>query len=134
MLVPGLVALGLVVAIVAIFPRAKVGLVVTIALALLFLHPYIIGLPWRVGEIIFAHQIHKGMTRSEVIALAVKYGGTGLGSRALAPDDDPQGGFLSVQFLDWASLCVGGGREFDFHFYKNGTLAYREVGSWSGAC
>ncbi|MBV9334088.1 MAG: hypothetical protein JO146_08775 [Candidatus Eremiobacteraeota bacterium] len=120
--------------------RWRFAVVLVIALlAFAWLHPYIFGLPGRIAEIRFERNIHKGMTRSEIVRLALKYGGSGplgpLGSPT--PDgayDWRSDGALDVQFTDFATFCIVGGKWFRFYFLPNWTLTQWEVQPWGNAC
>ena len=143
MILFGVYTLVLVLALLAIVPktnealRSHKRLVVVLAIAYVTLWsslPYILGIQGRFGETVFERQIHKGMSRSEVLQLAVKNGGTSMAGGALLPDDNAAGGFLVVQFVDFSTFCVGAGKEFDLHFLKSKVLAYWKVGKWTEAC
>jgi hypothetical protein len=115
-------------------------LVITLSLvylALLFLHPYIFGLPGRIAEARFQKQIHSGMTRSEIISLAEEYGGSGLLGMGLVkhpPYDWRSDGSLIVAFTDTSTFCVVGGKEYDFYFRPDGTLTEWKTHGWGNAC
>jgi hypothetical protein len=115
-------------------------LVITLSLvylALLFLHPYIFGLPSRIAETRFQKQIHSGMRRSEIVRLAEEYGGSGLlgtGLAGNAPYDWRSDGLLIVSFTDSSTFCVVGGKEYDFYFRPDGTLTEWKTHGWGNAC
>jgi hypothetical protein len=115
-------------------------LVITLSLvyfALLFLHPYIFGLPGRIAEARFQKKIHPGMTRSEIVRLAEEYGGSGLlgaGLAGNAPYDWRSDGVLSVSFTDSITFCVVGGKVYDFYFRPDWTLTEWKTHEWGSAC
>jgi hypothetical protein len=145
-LVLGIFALGLILILLAAFPRTRKALsghprlaftLILVYFALLFLHPYIFGLPGRIAEARFQRQIHSGMTRSEIVRLAEEYGGSGLlgmGLSGNAPYDWRSDGLLIVSFTDTSTFCVVGGKEYDFYFRPDWTLTEWKAHDWGNAC
>jgi len=139
----GIFSLIIVLAILAIVPktnetlkrRKRVVIILSAAyLAFWFLHPYIFGLRGLIGGLAFERHIRKGMTRSEVMGLATKYQGTGLGGEPLVRDENPDDDFLAVYFVNFATLCVMGGKEFELNFSKERTLTSWGTEPWGSAC
>jgi hypothetical protein len=132
-----LLALGLV----AAFPKTRKALgthrraVITLSLvylALLFAHPYILGLPGRIAEARFQKAIRPGMTRSELQRLADEYGGRGLLGGPLHAERSS--GLLIVSFTDSVTFCIVGGKEYDFYFRPDSTLTEWKTRAWANAC
>jgi hypothetical protein len=143
MLVAGLFVVILILALLAVIPQARramstrKGLVVAIALGFLgvvFFHPYVFGLPGRLAETSFQEQIRPGMTRSQVIALARKYGGKTPFFSDLEPYVRGPDGALNVFFVDWATFCVGNGNNYSFYFRPNSKLRSWKVERLGNAC
>jgi hypothetical protein len=117
----------------------RIWLLVTIVYAaFLFLHPYVFGLPGRIGESRFQKQLRPGMTRAGVIRLAEKYGGWNTFTRSLgtgeSPRDWPSEGALYVDFTDWETFCIVGGNEYDLYFRPDWKLVEWKVQRWGNAC
>lgn len=141
MLVLGVIAFALALGLSAVFPKIWAtlwrhrGLVIALSLlyfVLLGLQPYISGLPGRMAEARFQKNIHLGMTRSEILLVANQYGARGLlggplyTPRAVVP--------LIVSFTDWSTLCIVGGKEYDFYFQPDSTLTQWKTHHWENAC
>lgn len=146
MLVLGIFALGLILVLLVAFPRTRKALsghprlafaLILVYFALLFLHPYIFGLPGRIAEARFQRQIHAGMTPSEILRLAQEYGGSGPDGMSLvknAPYDWRSDGLLIVTFTNISTFCVVGGKEYDFYFRPDWTLTEWKRHDWEDAC
>lgn len=116
----------------------QVLILAALGVLLLFCHPWLLGLPGRVAEMRFAGNLRHGMTRGEIIRLAVKYGGTGPFSTDLEQNDPTydwrSNGDLEVWFTDHLTLCISGGKAFSFYFDRNWTLLEWKVQGWGTAC
>jgi hypothetical protein len=141
MLILGILAFALTLGLMSVFPKTKQALsrhrslVIVLSLfylAFLIVHPYIFGLPGRIAEHRFQKNIHSGMTRSRILRLAEAYGGRGLlGGQLYAQRSD---GLLIVSFADWSTLCIVGGKEYDFYFRPDSTLTGWKTRRWENAC
>src|SRR5581483_6791863 len=110
-----------------------------IYVALLLFHPYLFGLPGRIAEVQFQRHIRLGMKRSEIVRSAKQYGGTGPGFSDVttaenSPYDWRSDASLDVYFIDFATLCVTGGRAYYFYFRPDFTLMAWKSEGWSNAC
>jgi hypothetical protein len=104
-------------------------------LALLFLHPYIVGLPGRIAEMEFGSEVHSGMTEPEIVQLARKYGGRApFGTVAGESTHELYSGTVIVRFVDVVTLCVEGGNNYTLYFSPDGRLTESKVTRWESAC
>jgi hypothetical protein len=94
---------------------------------LFFAHPFLLGLGGRINEYRFQHDLRNGMSRAESVALARGLGapswGIGLGADTAL-----------VQFVDFSTLCMIGGRSFELSFDNRSRLMDWTVTDWSNAC
>lgn len=113
-------------------------IIVLLYLAILALHPYIFGLPGRINEWRFQHQIRPNMTRDEIVRLATKLGGTDLYGNPLDKHsgiyDWPYTGAIYVIFVDSATFCIVNGTQYNFYFSPNERLSLWRRESWGSAC
>jgi hypothetical protein len=103
------------------------------------LHPYLFGWSGRIGEAAFQKQLHYGMSRKDILILTHKYGGRGVSYMDLSSLKDPpyytkHSRILDVQFTDFATFCIGGGKQFTFDFRPDWTLSEWRVNDWQSAC
>lgn len=107
-------------------------------LGLLFLHPYLFGLPGRIAENRFQKELRPGMTRTEIIRLAQEYGGTGPFRQSLDATkstwDWRSDGALHVWFTDSETFCIVGGNDYGFYFSPQWKLVEWKVQPWGNAC
>lgn len=95
---------------------------ISVALTLVTFHPWILGLPGRIGEIQFERSLHSGMSRTEVAALITSTGGDGwIGSD-------------TVRYIDQSTLCVSDGHEYLLNYDQSGRLMSWRVELWDVAC
>lgn len=116
--------------------RRRIVFTITIVLVILiFVHPYIFGLPGRIEELGFITGVHSGMTQSELIERANKFGGQGPFGFAVGNlPDEVRPGTVVFQFVDSVSVCIGGGNRYIFHFTPNGRLETWKRIRWESAC
>lgn len=143
MLSIGIFALVIVLGVLALIPKMhdamrrhkRVVVIVVIAyIALIFLHPYLFGLPGRVREMMFVSKVHDGMTKRELLTLADQYGGHGPLNGPNSPIDDLRGNTVVIQFENTATLCFGGGDEFVFRFSMDDLLEGWKENGWENGC
>ena len=96
------------------------------------LHPYVLGLIGRINENIFRRELHVGMARGEVLARARALGYV----REPWKRDEVEGatGPLYIQFVDFDTLCISGGKAFDLNFDNHLRLTTWVVTDWQNAC
>jgi len=139
----GLIVMIVVLGVLSLIPRTSQALarhkvftvaVILVYLSVLALHPYVFGLPGRIAEIKFQRQIHPGVTRSEVVRLAQRYGGTTPFFGDFQPGvRGPEGG-VNVWFVDWETFCIVDGNDYSFYFAPDSTLRSWKVQRLSNAC
>lgn len=120
----------------------RLALIIFVNLAVLvvtlFFHPYLFGLSGRIGEAAFQKHLHAGMSRKDILTLARRYGGRGVSFMDLTSAQNPpynrHSRILDVQFTDFATFCIGGGKQFTFDFRPDWTLSEWRVNDWQSAC
>lgn len=113
--------------------KRLVAIIVIAYIAFIFLHPYLFGLPSRIGEMMFISKVRDGMTKRELVTLADQYGGHGPFNGASSPIDELRGNTIVIQFENMATLCFGGGDEFVFRFSADDLLeGWKENGLENG--
>jgi hypothetical protein len=143
----GVVLLGVALTLLAVIPKTNAAMkahkrlvvtLVSVYLVLVVLHPYIFGLPGRIAEMRFQMGLRRGLTRAEIIRLAQKYKGTGpfgTGLDMTEPVWDWRSeGAVHIQFVDWSTLCIVGGKDYAFYFSPNWRLTEWKVAGWGNAC
>jgi hypothetical protein len=106
---------------------------------LFFVHPYVFGLPGRIGETWFAASLRTGMTRNDVVRLATRLGGRGMNGSSIAPNwvasvTHGAPGALDVLFTDTETLCIGSGKWYTLDFGSDWKLTSWSVQPWGSAC
>ena len=105
----------------------RYGVVVLVVLVILFAHPFVIGLPGRVGEARFERSLRPGMSRDQVVRLWNE-----TGDRSEVTNDGPN--TLGFSFVDFGTICVLGGSHVSVRFDKAMLLqSWRET-PWSKHC
>jgi hypothetical protein len=108
-------------------------------LAGLFVHPYLLGLKGRIDEIRFARHLRNGLSRDQVLSLGAKYGATAPGgsdvsSGGEAAYDPSSDGAVNLQFVDFVTLCVSGGKNYAVYFSPALRVTEWKVEPWGNAC
>ena len=106
-------------------------------LALLFLHPYIVGLPGRIAEMEFGSEVHSGMTEPEIVQLARKYGGRApFGTVAGESTHELYSGTVIPFAIRRCRhlVHVEGGNNYTLYFSPDGRLTESKVTRWESAC
>lgn len=86
---------------------------VILLIAFIFGHPWIFGLPGRIGEIRLERSLKPGMTLAQSTEVIQKAGGDPLVESPTT---------LIVRFVDAATFCIEGGLEFTLTFDQHQTL------------
>ena len=144
MLFIGIVALVIALGVLALIPKTQAAmqrhkrLVIILVIgyvALIFLHPYLFGLPGRIGEMAFLRKVHDGMTKRDLITLADQYGGHGPFNGDIGSSPyEVRGNTVVIEFENTSTLCVGGGNEYVFHFSVHDLLERWSESRWETAC
>jgi hypothetical protein len=105
-----------------------------IALVLVVIHPYLLGLTGRVAETIFQHELRVGMQRSDVVSLARRLGGNVDSPRWMDNLETGAPGKMNVTFIDLVTLCISGGRTYGLTFNGHWRLTSWGASRWGNAC
>jgi hypothetical protein len=103
-------------------------------LGVLFVHPYVFGLPGRIAEMRFQEQLRPGISRLEALRLARQYGGKTPYFSDLRPYIYGPNGESQVWFVDWVSLCVVDGNVYSVYFSPSSKLTSWKVDRLGNAC
>ncbi len=113
-----------------------VSLVVVI---LFFVHPYLLGLPGRVHELKFEHQLHRGLSRAEVLRLSEQTGGQrGFPGNVVSDFEraraETKSGVELFWFMDQGTVCITSGNLYHLHFDRTNRLMGWTTSRWSDTC
>ena len=101
------------------------AIIVALLAALVLGHPWIFGFPGRAQEWGFAIGLHKGMTRQQVLWWADKTGNAAFTEK---------NGNVDVVGWDFATVCVGSGKQWIIQFDDAGRVALWNVTGHADAC
>ena len=115
----------------------KSAFIALAALAIVAAHPYLFGIKGRIDEHLFASHLHVAMRQNEIRQWAWNYGGRspagGLTSQH-STYDPRNDGRLDVVFTEYETMCVSGGRDYQFLFSPDLKLTEWKVEPWGSAC
>lgn len=92
-------------------------------------HPFVYGVPGRVGETILGTTLKVGMSRGEVVEL-----GRYTGASTWREIDSVTPNSIKFSYVEYATLCAGGGSEFDVHFDNQQRVTSWHVEPWGDSC
>ncbi len=107
----------------AVRRQLPVWAAVAALLGIVAVHGFIIGLPARFGEMMFARSLHAGMRRAEVIRMERRLGGRDTSPPWLDEQITGAPGVVDVTFLDTAFIWGSGGKVFHLTFDSAWRLA-----------
>lgn len=107
---------------------------IAVILAIVVIHPYLLGLPGRVAEATFQHELRLGMHRSDAVRLARRLGGNVDSPRWMDNLKTGAPGNLDVTFIDLVTLCISGGKNYELGFSGQWRLTSWDVSRWGSAC
>lgn len=104
----------------------RLGISVAIAVPVLVLfHPFILGLPGRIGEALFLAQVNKGMNESQLFALMTRTGGDGPGFGKRWP---------GVGYMTVGTICIAAGDVIYVALDSKGHPSSWYVDQWHDQC
>jgi hypothetical protein len=108
-------------------PRYGFRILASVLLLTAFIlgHPWIFGLPGRIGEIRLKRSLRPGMTITQVTELIRNVGGDPF---TVTPNA------LTVRFVDSGSFCIEGGLEFTLVFDDHRLLRSWLSKNWASGC
>lgn len=104
---------------------------IVLALLLLVVHPWLLGVPGRIAELRFKHAVREGMSRAEVAALAKSTRGD---CCFLAPQIEPNTGPMEIDYTEWWTSCVRGGTTYLLDFDQHDRFRSWHAQPWKLGC
>jgi MFS family permease len=98
---------------------------VILLIAFILGHPWVFGLPGRIGELRLEHSLRPGMTIAQVAELVHNVGG-------IPFDEQPRA--ITVHFIDRTTFCIEGGLSFTLDFDNRQILSSWHSDNWASGC
>lgn len=96
--------------------RLRNRVIVAAILLVILGHPFLLGLPGRIGATAFQHVLHVGMKRRDIIKFARLLGGGVDAPKSLDNVSSGAPGVMNVTFLTVITLCYSDQRQFNLAF------------------